>query len=210
MRVFALVLMAVCASSGGLSAQVIFSDGFESGDVWMWSSAVGWRVCDVFTQYCEFSESCYLLLRLEHQPTACAQAVPEPDPPSGCGSGLSRPGWQDECCSYDNTCDTGLGCILGDMPSVSHFVCGMFCDPTGTVGQDNCFADLGPAFHCLKIRSYWSDLPDLEEYFGFCIDGAIWGPPECWNKIQDPDEDGVDCCLTSGGNPNCECVFDCP
>jgi hypothetical protein len=209
MRVAAGIIVALCVGVGGLWADDIFSDGFESGDYWGWSSVFGWRVCDVFVQNCGGGESCYLLVTEPHYPTACFPAVPEPDPPSGCGTGLPRPGWQGECCSYINTCDRGLGCLQHDAPVFDHFVCAMYCDPTGTVGPDNCFSELGPTFWCLSINEFYSDIPDLEGFFGFCVDDAIWGPPSCWNNIQDPDEDGPDCCIEPGGNPDCECVFEC-
>ena len=207
MRVALGIIAALCVGAGGLWADDVFSDGFESGDYWRWSAVFGWRVCDVFAQDCGGGESCYLLTTT-HFPTACFTAVPEPDPPDGCGTGLGRPGWQGECCSYINTCDTGIGCLQHDAPFFDHMVCAMYCDPTGTVGPDNCVSVLGPHFFCLKINRYYSDGPP-EDFFGFCIDDAIWGPPSCWNNIQDPDEDGPDCCIEPGGNPDCECVFEC-
>ena len=91
-------------------------------------------------------------------------------------------------------------------PGEFSMVCALFCDPTGVLGVDTCSADLGVDFYCLSIRNFYSDLPDLDPAYGFCLDENIWGPAECWNGQQDTDEDGVDCCA---GNPNCSCVFAC-
>jgi hypothetical protein len=35
---------------------------------------------------------------------------------------------------------------------------------------------------------------------------ADWGLPTCFNETQDADEDGIDCCLTSGA---CQCNAEC-
>ena len=37
---------------------------------------------------------------------------------------------------------------------------------------------------------------------------AVWGPAECYNQVQDVNEDGVDCC-EDGGIPACSCAFQC-
>lgn len=209
MRTLVVVFVALCTAAGGVSAQEIFSDGFESGDIEAWCLGVGWRTCDVFLQDCTDGDGCYLIYSGCPYPTYCAPAVPEPNPPDGCGTGLNRPGIQGECCSYINTCDNGYTCIQPDSPAWDHLVCSLFCDPTGTVGHDNCFSQIGPEFYCLSINSFYVDAPLLEDFFGFCIDETIWGPPSCWNGIQDGDEDGVDCCQEPGGNPDCPCVWLC-
>lgn len=208
MRLVVVVCVALCTAAGGVSAQEVFSDGFESGGCNLWSRSFGWRICDVFLQDCEGGFTCFLDYFISPYFTFCAFSVIEPDPPDGCGTGLGRPGLQGECCSYVNTCDTGYGCTLPNGPAIDHYVCALFCDPTGSVGPDNCFASLGPDFFCLSIRKLYSrDGP--EDYFGFCIDENIWGPPTCFNGIQDGDEDGVDCCQEPGGNPDCPCVPVC-
>jgi hypothetical protein len=165
--------------------------------------------CDLFAQDCVFDESCYLLLFWNGYPTVCQLAVPEPPPPDGCGSGLPRPGIQGECCSQFMTCDTYFGCTQPDSPDSSYSVCALNCDPTGTVGPDNCSSQLGPDYWCVAINNFYFGLEGLPDYYGFCVAESIWGPPQCWNRIQDPDEDGIDCCVEPGGNPDCPCVFAC-
>lgn len=202
------LLVTVCLA-GPAAAQEIFSDGFENGVLTEWSSFVGWggRECDVFIQDCTSGEGCYLNLGSPGYPTVCAPATPEPVMPGGCVAVPgTEPQGQGECCSYLNTCDVGLGCLQLNTMGTG-LVCASYCDPTGQVGPDNCFADYGPAYYCLGINRFYSNVDDLEDYFGFCTDSADWGPPECWNGIQDPDEDGIDCC--DPGNPACLCVFEC-
>lgn len=165
--------------------------------------------CDLFAQDCAHDESCYLLLPRDGYPTVCEAAVPEPPPPDGCGSGLPRPGIQGECCSQLNTCDTYFGCTQPDSPDFSYDVCALNCDPTGTVGPDNCSSQLGPDYWCLAINEFYVGLEDLPDFYGFCLAESIWGPPQCWNGTQDPTEDGVDCCQDPGGIPECPCVFTC-
>jgi hypothetical protein len=172
---------------------------------------VGWagRECDVFAQDCGAGEGCYLLLQpYDGYPTYCFVAVPEPDiQHDGCvEEERPIPQQQGECCSYINTCDIGLGCIQPN-PVDDGLVCATFCDPTGTVGTNDCFSSLGPNFWCLAIRDFYVGGQDLDYYFGFCVDDTIWGPPECFNGVQDPDEDGIDCC--NQGNPTCPCFFQC-
>lgn len=164
--------------------------------------------CDLFAQDCTLDESCYLLP--DRGMTVCWLAEPEPPPPSGCGSGLPRPGIQGECCSHVHTCDSGYGCLQPDKPNFDFMVCARFCDPTGLVGFDDCAPALGPDFWCLAMNRFYSNVPNLQDYHGFCIPQSTWGPPDCYNGLQDPDEDGVDCCIEPGGNPDCPCVFECP
>lgn len=163
--------------------------------------------CDLFAQDCTLDESCYLVF--PDGSTACQFAIPEPPPPDGCGSGLSRPGIQGECCSRLNTCDTSFGCTQPDSPDFLYTVCALFCDPTGTVGPDDCGSQLGPDYWCLAINDFYANLEDVPDYYGFCVADPVWGPPSCWNHLQDPDEDGIDCCQEPGGNPDCPCVFTC-
>jgi hypothetical protein len=164
--------------------------------------------CDLFGQDCTNDETCYILLGSEGYPTVCAPATPEPDTANGgCAAvELTRPGLQGECCSFINTCDTGYGCVLPD-PLGSGLVCGRFCDPTGTLGTDDCSSVLGAEYFCVSIRDFYSNTPDLDPAYGFCLDEADWGPPECWNGQQDADEFGVDCCDDPPGA--CPCVFTC-
>jgi hypothetical protein len=164
--------------------------------------------CDLYGQDCDNGETCYLLLGGNDPSTICFAAVPEPDVAhGGCIEvELTRPGLQGECCSFINTCDTGYGCSQPN-PHDDGLVCARFCDPTGTLGTDDCASVLGAEFYCVSIRDFYSDVPDLDPAFGFCLDTADWGPPECWNGQQDADEYGVDCCDDPPGA--CPCKFPC-
>ena len=165
--------------------------------------------CDLYGQDCTNGETCYLLLGPDNYPTVCSPAVPEPDVAhDGCVDvELTRPQLQGECCSYINTCDTGYGCTQPN-PYGDGRACARFCDPTGTLGTDDCSSVLGSEFFCLSITNFYSDASGLDPAYGFCLDAADWGPPECWNKQQDADEHGVDCCNDPPGT--CPCKFPCP
>jgi len=163
--------------------------------------------CDIFAQDCANDESCYILLGQEGYPTVCFATTPEPDQQhNGCMEmELTRPQTQGECCSFINTCETGYGCTQPN-PLDDGLVCARFCDPTGTMGTDDCASVLGAGFYCLSIRDFYADVPDLDPAYGFCIDENYWGPAQCFNKQQDANEEGVDCCVS---NPDCPCVFSC-
>lgn len=165
--------------------------------------------CDLFAQDCPNGESCFILLGRDGYPTLCIQAIPEPAPPDGCGDGLPPPGAHGECCSFVNTCSTGHGCNQPNAPTFDHSVCARNCDPTGTLGWDDCAPVLGSDHWCLSMNDFYADLDDLEDAYGFCVDQRVWGPPQCFNGIQDGDEDGIDCCIEPGGNPSCPCTTDC-
>jgi hypothetical protein len=162
--------------------------------------------CDIFAQNCTNSETCYLLLSTGYA-TTCQAAVPEPDQANdGCvETEKTVPQTQGECCSYINTCDTGYGCLLVNRYG-DGLVCARYCDPTGTVGVDDCSSVLGATHFCLSINDFYSDVDDLDDFYGFCVDAADWGPPTCFNKQQDANEEGVDCCIS---DPNCPCTFSC-
>jgi hypothetical protein len=164
--------------------------------------------CDLFGQDCTNDETCYLLLHQDSYPTVCLAAIPEPDiQHDGCmETELTRPNLQGECCSFINTCDTGYGCTLANRYG-DGLVCARFCDPTGTMGTDDCASVLGAGFYCVSIHDFYSDVSDLDAAFGFCLDENDWGPAECFNKQQDVNEEGVDCCIS---DPNCPCIFPCP
>ncbi len=165
--------------------------------------------CDLFAQDCPNEESCFILVARDGYPTLCLQSIPEPAPPDGCGDGLPPPGAQGECCSYVNTCNTGNGCLQANAPSFENLVCARHCDPTGTLGSDDCVQVLGIFFWCMSMNAFYTNLDDLPDAYGFCIDWRVWGPPECYNGIQDGHEDGIDCCLEPGGDPDCPCVYEC-
>lgn len=167
--------------------------------------------CDLFGQDCSEEKTCYLVLSTGY-PTVCAQTTPEPaesDPVSpGCEPVEKLvPQEQGECCSYINTCNVGLGCTQPN-PTDDGLVCAEFCDPTETFGIDDCLSKLGAGFYCLSINKFYLGADDLEDYYGFCLDESFWGPATCFNKVQDSDEDGVDCC-SDGGVPTCPCAFAC-
>ena len=166
-------------------------------------------VCDLFGQDCSGAETCYLLLSSSGYPTACAPTVPEPAISSGGCEPVEKvvPQEQGECCSYINTCNVGLGCTQAH-PVDDGLVCAEFCDPTETVGIDDCFTKLGAGFFCLAINRFYTDVDDLEDIYGFCLDEGLWGPATCYNDVQDGDEDGVDCCSVVG-EPSCSCQFSC-
>lgn len=163
--------------------------------------------CDLFAQDCTNNESCYILLGSESYPTVCFAPVPEPDQQhDGCEEvEKTVPQTQGECCSYINTCDTGYGCIQPN-PYADGLVCARFCDPTGTLGTDDCSSVLGAEYYCISIRDFYTDTSDLDPAFGFCLDENDWGPAQCFNKQQDANEEGVDCCIN---DPNCPCRFSC-
>jgi hypothetical protein len=165
--------------------------------------------CDLFAQDCPGGETCYLLLQSEGYPTVCAPTVPEPDTAQNGCEPVEKlvPQEQGECCSYINTCNVGLGCTQPTEPG-DGLACGEFCDPTETVGIDDCFTKLGAGFHCLAINRFYTDVADLENIYGFCLDEDLWGPASCYNLVQDADEDGVDCC-SDGGEPSCLCASSC-
>jgi hypothetical protein len=166
-------------------------------------------MCDLYAQDCDGGDTCYMLLGQAGYPTVCFPTVPEPDTAHDGCEPVEKPFPQEqgECCSYINTCNVGLGCTQPD-PSDSGMTCGEFCDPTGTVGVDDCLSKLGAGFYCLSINSFYVDASDLEDFYGFCIDESLWGPATCFNGVQDADEDGVDCCAI-GGDPGCACAFSC-
>jgi hypothetical protein len=163
--------------------------------------------CSIFGQNCTNSETCYLLFHLPGYPTACFAPMPEPDQQNdGCVEvENTRPQLQGECCSFINTCDTGYGCIQLN-PLADGLVCARFCDPTGTIGDNDCASVLGSEYYCLSINDFYSDVDDLDDFYGFCMDENDWGPAECFNKQQDANEEGVDCCIS---DPNCPCRFAC-
>jgi hypothetical protein len=165
-------------------------------------------LCDLFAQDCDNGETCYLLFSNGY-PTVCLNTVPEPDTSHGGCEPVEKPIPQEhgECCSYVNTCNVGLGCSQPNQGG-DGMACGEFCDPTETVGTDDCVAQLGSGFFCLSINSFYSDLTDLNDIYGFCLEEAVWGPPTCYNDVQDGNEDGPDCC-SDGGDPDCPCVFPC-
>jgi hypothetical protein len=168
--------------------------------------------CDLFGQDCENLESCYLLLDRPGYPTACAPPVPEPgEELGGCGDG-STVGTHGSCCRFTNTCAQGYGCVQPTAPDEEGLVCAYYCDPTGSVSgaPTDCTAGPGPApdFACIQVNRFFTDVPELPDWVGFCIDTAVWGPATCWNQIQDGLEDGVDCCEL-GGTPQCPCVYLC-
>lgn len=162
--------------------------------------------CDIFAQDCTNGDTCYLLLNADFT-KVCQPTVPEPDQAhNGCVEvENTRPQLQGECCSYINTCDTGYGCIQPN-PVDDGLVCARYCDPTGTVGGDDCSSVLGADYYCLSIRDFYTDAEDLADFYGFCLNQNDWGPPGCFNKQQDANEDGVDCCIDG---PNCPCMFSC-
>ncbi len=165
--------------------------------------------CDLFAQDCSPDKGCYIMLGRDSYPSFCYVPEPEPDPPDGCGIGLDRPGIQGECCSYINTCQPEYGCNQLNGPDFDHMVCARNCDPTGTLGSDDCVQVLGSTFWCMSINAYYANLDELPDAYGFCIDWTIWGPPECYNGVQDAHEDGIDCCVEPGGDPDCPCVYEC-
>ena len=166
-------------------------------------------MCDLYAQDCDGGETCYMLLGQTDYPRVCSPTVPEPDTAhDGCEPVEKLvPQEQGECCSFINTCNVGLGCTQPDTGN-SGLTCGEFCDPTGAVGVDDCLSKLGPGYYCISINSFYVDVSDLEDFYGFCIDASLWGPATCFNGVQDTDEDGVDCCA-AGGDPDCECMFSC-
>ncbi len=170
--------------------------------------------CDLYAQDCDNQEeSCYLLLDRTDYPTVCAPAVPEPNADlGGCGDGATV-GVQGSCCSFSNTCTEGFGCIQPTEPDEAGLVCAYYCDPTGTVtGAPNDCSTPGPGpapgFECVQINQFYTDVPELPDTFGFCIDTALWGPATCWNGVQDAHEDDIDCCQ-QGGDAACSCVYLC-
>lgn len=166
-------------------------------------------MCDLFAQDCTASETCYILLGPEGYPTVCAPTTSEPDTAHDGCEAVEKPVPQEhsECCSFINTCNVGLGCVQPNLVG-DGLVCAEFCDPTGTVGTDDCFSQLGPGYHCLSINRFYTDVSDLADHYGFCLEEAVWGPAECYNQVQDVNEDGVDCC-EDGGIPACSCAFSC-
>ena len=164
--------------------------------------------CDLFAQDCSGDETCYLLFS-DGYPTVCLPTVPEPDTSHGGCEPVEKlvPQEQGECCSFINTCNVGLGCSQPNQGG-DDMLCGEFCDPTETVGTDDCVAQLGSGYFCLSINRFYTDVPDLDDIYGFCLEEAVWGPATCYNNVQDGDEDGPDCC-SLGGDPDCPCAFSC-
>ncbi len=158
--------------------------------------------CDVLNQDCEGGDGCYFVSNFNA--TQCLLPTAE-DFGSDCAELTGSPGVQGDCCSYINSCAVGLGCI-GRSADLSGQVCAAFCDPTDTIGSSDCTSTAGAGHYCVSLNRFYSDLNHVEDHVGLCIDEAIWGPATCFNDVQDSDEDGVNCCLSSG---DCLCAYDC-
>ena len=170
--------------------------------------------CDMFAQDCANLESCYILLDRPGYPTVCAPPVPEPAPELGGCAAAAAPGVQDECCTFTNSCAQGHGCIQPSTTVTNAGLdCAYFCDPTGSVaGAPTDCSDPGPGaapgYECVQVNHFYTDIGDLPDQVGFCINTTEWGPATCWNTTQDAHEDGVDCCML-GGDIDCPCMYQC-
>ena len=74
------------------------------------------------------------------------------------------------------------------------------------VKTSDCVSMVGAGYYCVAMNRFYPGLSHILDTIGICTSEASWGPPTCFNWTQDSDEDGVDCCLSSG---DCECNFDC-
>lgn len=150
------------------------------------------EICSVAPDSCPAGKRCAEISGLVDSPgVGTCQGVCDPlSSPSGCSEGEAcfirfspatsvcaapfTDATQGVACEFVNGCAGGYGCVLLNSPvNPTGQVCAFICDASQS-GGPTCAQGPGSSFTCVQINQFYSNVADLPNEYGMCLDPVEW------------------------------------